>query len=390
MRAIVFILAGLLLSVALLACQYVEVETEPTAESEPAAFTEATPDPVLDPTPEPTPEPTPATDPDAASAATPEPTLTPAPTATPEPDEPEITGQDWMQRDRLTVLLAGSDAGAGRVGARMDTMMVVSLDIETGRTTIFSVPRNYGDIPLPDDVAAVMGFNQFTGMLNSLYGTAQNYPGLAPDGRDPGMVALTGAISELLGLHIDYYAMVDMAGFIELVDAFGGVHIEVAEPLVVLIHSPIEGEGWHQFEIAAGDQTLDGRQALAYARSRTGTSDYDRMERQRCLVQAVTDQADLQTLLTTFPDLVDVIRERIETDVPLEMLPDMIMLRDIIDMDQVISYGFTPPNYLAGQSSEGHNLPAYDNILNTVRDVLEHPERYLDQNDSPSTDQRHC
>jgi polyisoprenyl-teichoic acid--peptidoglycan teichoic acid transferase len=353
MRAPAITLACMLLSLILVGCQY--IETERSRDSGARASNGET---------------------DAS------------PTAIPE--GPDFSDMDWMQRGRLTVLITGSDQAPDRGGARTDAMIVATLDLETGQPVLFSVPRNYGDIPLPDDVASVMGTDTYTGMLKWLYGEAQAHPELAPEGADPGMVALKGAISELLGIHIDYYAMVDMGGFIELVDALGGVEIDVKEPLIVRLLSPIEGEGWQQFEIMPGEQTLDGHEALAYSRSRTGTTDYDRMQRQRCVVQAITQQADLQTILLRFSGLMDVVRDNVVTDIPLEMLPDLVMLRDIVETDQIVSIGFAPPEFHVGRSSGGHNLPAYELILETVESALENPEDYLDIENPDPFYVEHC
>lgn len=311
---------------------------------------------------------------------------------TPTPEGPAWADTEWAERGRLSVLISGSDEAADREGVRTDAMMVATLDLDTGQATLFGVPRNFGDIPLPDDIATVMGTEIYTGMLKWLYGDAQAYPELGENGRDPGMVALKGAIGELLGMEIDYYAMVDMAGFVELVDAFGGVDVEIQAPIVVKLLSPEEDEGWVQFEIPSGLQTLNGPEALAYSRHRTGTTDYDRMERQRCMVQALAEKADVQTLLLRFPALTDVIRNNIVTDIPMEMLPDLIQLRDVIDIDQVISIGFSPPEYHTGLTSEGHNHPNYAAILETVQDVLENPALYLDAEDEEISDleTRHC
>jgi polyisoprenyl-teichoic acid--peptidoglycan teichoic acid transferase len=348
MRAAPLIIACLLLSFVMVACQFVESEQNPNAATNSAE----------------------------------------EPTATPE--GPDFSDTDWMQRGRLTVLISGVDKAPDREGVRTDAMIVATLDLETGQSILFGIPRNYGDVPLPDDVAEVVGTDTYTGMLKWLYGDAQAYRELAQNGEDPGMVALKGAISELLDLPIDYYAMVDMAGFMELIDAFDGVDIDLQEPVIVRLLSPINGEEWQQFEIMPGEQTLDGEQALAYARHRTGTTDYDRMQRQRCLVLAMTEQADMQKLLLTFPDVLEVIRDRVVTDIPLEILPDMVVLREMAQTDQIVSIGFDPPDYLAGQSSEGHNLPAYDRILETVQQALEDPEQFMDLESDDPFHVEHC
>lgn len=383
-----------LFAVILVGCNYERTQQTPTPDADPVTdeptpletqTAQPTPEPApaQTPTPYPTPEPTPEPDPT--------PTPEPEPTPTPEPDPiDELSDEPWMDRGRLTVLLAGSDAGFDRYGTRTDVMMVASIDLESGYTTLFGIPRGLGDVPLPEHIANYMGTSHFSGQLNWLYGEAAEFHDLAPEGHDPGLYVLKGAVEALLNLRIDYYAMVDMEGFVRLVDAFGGIDINVRQPVHVRIMSPIEGEGWQTFEIDPGEHTFDGREALAYARSRSGTSDYDRMERQRCVVKAVTEQADLPTLLQIFPDLVDVIADTVVTDVPIEQLPDMVMLREEIRSDRMISIGFTPPEFSAGTSSEGYVLPAVDDIRATVQNALNDPEAYLGENQVPVVDDRHC
>jgi polyisoprenyl-teichoic acid--peptidoglycan teichoic acid transferase len=195
-------------------------------------------------------------------------------------------------------------------------------------------------------------------------------------GRDPGATALKQAISLLLGIRIDYYAMVDMTGFMSAVDLFGGVDMYVADHVHVRLYSPIEGQGWQVYNIRPGNRTLSGAEALAYVRSRTGANDYVRMRRQRCVVAAMVEQVDTVTILRNFPDIVEVIRNTIVTDIPLEILPDMVMLRDVVNMDEVIAVGFTPPTYVDGRSSGGHYKPATARIQETVQMALNDPAAY--------------
>jgi polyisoprenyl-teichoic acid--peptidoglycan teichoic acid transferase len=383
MRGFVLATAGILIALILAGCTYerTALTPEPTEAAPEGATPESTPDHT--PAPEVTPEATPETEP--------EPTPAPAPTPTSEPDlADEFSDEPWMDRGRLTVLLAGSDAGFDRHGTRTDSMIVASVDLDTGYTTLFGIPRAFGDVPLPDQVTEITGMTHYPGQINWLYSVAEDFEHIAGEGQDPGLVALKGALSELLNIPIDYYAMVDMEGFVRLVDAFGGVGLDVQHPVHVRIMSPVEGEGWQTFEINPGEQTLDGREALAYSRSRSGTSDYDRMERQRCVVAAVTEQADLATVLQIFPDLVDVIVDTVVTDIPIEQLPDIVMLRDEIRSDRIVSVGLTPPEYSAGTSSEGHILPAVDDIQNTVHHVLAEPDAFLDDGQPGIVDDRHC
>jgi LCP family protein required for cell wall assembly len=330
----------------------------------------------------------------AGAATTPTPTLDADDDPTPVPEDDDDDGVDfdslsWQERGRLTMLLAGSDAAEDRTGVRTDVMMVVSVDVDTGHVAMFGIPRNLGDVPLSDDVAEIMGRDEFTGMLKWLYGEAQNYPELAANGEDPGLMAVKGAAEGLLGIPVDYYAMVDMVGFVDLVDLFGGVEMDVVEPVTVRLFAP-DGSGWEQYEIEPGWQTLSGGEALAYARSRTGASDYARMRRQRCLVAATMEQADLTTALRVFPDMVEAIRDNVQTNIPLEILPDLVMLRDDIRMDELIAVGFTPPDYLLGPSSEGFNLPDVEGIQRTVQEIINDPDSYRGSANSVDPLQDHC
>ncbi len=175
-----------------------------------------------------------------------------------------------------------------------------------------------------------------------------------------------------------------------MVDVFGGVEIDVEQRVQVRLLSPIEDVGWQQFDIQPGTRMLDGDEALTYARSRTGTSDYDRMARQRCVVQAVAHKGDLPRLLPLVPDLLDVVRTNVITDIPVEILPEMVPLRDIAKLDQVISVGFTPPTYLDGRSSQGFNLPAFSRITETVQTVFDEPGAFRYQSSDTLINSDHC
>src|SRR6185295_15439312 len=106
---------------------------------------------------------------------------------------------------RLTVLLLGGDAGPGRSGLRTDTMVVATIDTETGRTAMLSLPRNLADVPLPPAAADLEPDGRFPDILNALYGWAGAHADRFP-GRDPGATALKQVAANMTGLRIDYYA----------------------------------------------------------------------------------------------------------------------------------------------------------------------------------------
>ncbi|MFN2166226.1 MAG: LCP family protein, partial [Anaerolineae bacterium] len=197
---------------------------------------------------------------------------------------------DWGGDNRLTVLLIGTDAGWGRRGARADSVNVATLDLETGSVALFGIPRNTGSLPLNDEVAKALGTHVWIDMISNLYEAAQDHAELAPEGGDPGAEVLKDVVSGLLGIPIHHYAVVNMGGLVDLVDALGGIKINVKTRVWVRLSPPTPDDDWKVYDIQPGIQELDGHGALAFARSRTGNSDYDRMRRQRCVLMALLYQ----------------------------------------------------------------------------------------------------
>src|SRR5699024_9595663 len=195
-------------------------------------------------------------------------------------------GTTETEAGRYTILLLGGDAGQSRVGLRPDSITVASVAADTGRTVLFSLPRNLEDVPFPADSPMHQQFpDGFTCpehecMLNAIYTWASEHPELYPDAADPGAQATKEAVEQVTGLTINYYAMVDLHGFEALIDAVGGIRMDISERV------PIGGgtspiSGW----IEPGRNVhLDGYHALWFARSREGSSDYARMARQKCVM----------------------------------------------------------------------------------------------------------
>jgi LCP family protein required for cell wall assembly len=301
--------------------------------------------------------------------------------ATPEPLPLPYVGRDlplasspWVvddeveRRDRpwVTILLLGSDEGPRQRGDRTDAMIVSAIQRDTGRAVLFGVPRNVVGVDLGSG-------RRFDRMLNALYQFGNARPELFPGGRDPGATALKQAISLLLGIRIDYYAMVDLDGFVDVVDALGGVRIAVKERLVDEATRPEWGETKPKIDVYPGrTYHFTGRTALAYVRSRKDSSDYRRMARQRCLLSALADQLDVQTVLRNFGSLMSGIRSSIRTDIPLARAPDLVRLAAGVDPRRTLTETFGP-DYFAGVGAEGY-LPNVTKIQSTVRAAILHPE----------------
>jgi LCP family protein required for cell wall assembly len=287
---------------------------------------------------------------------------------------------------QLTILFVGSDFGADRSDGRNDTTIVASFDLDTGRIALFSLPRNAGKLPLSEKAQKALGLKVYPTLLNEIYGAAwkvwKKHPELAPEGGDPGAEVLRDTASLILGIPIDYYAVVDMLGLVKLVDVMGGVDVYFEKSLHMGISSPTEKNTFIYFDVKAGINHLNGIQALAYARTRKDSSDYTRMGRQRCLIAALMDQTGVKELVWNFPGIMDVIKTMVRTDIPINALQGLVKLRSSLKTDEMISVGFIPPKYtngFAGYPDPKRNgqLLDYKLIQSTVKQILEHPEDFV-------------
>jgi polyisoprenyl-teichoic acid--peptidoglycan teichoic acid transferase len=298
---------------------------------------------------------------------------------------PAGSAGSWLERDRVSVLLLGGDAGPGRVGLRTDTMIVASVQRSSGAVALFGLPRNLVRVPLPDGPAAAFACRCFPQPLSALYAWAREHPALFPGGRDPGAAALMGAAGTLLGIPIDHYALVDMYGFVDVIDALGGVTVDVTERVYDQRSPTTPGRPWRSFDIRPGRRHLDGPAALAYARSRHGTSDYDRMRRQRCLLSAVAGQASPATMLRALPGLVPKLQRSVSTDIPVRELPPLASLASKVRRDRMVTVGLTPPRFALARDPAGYPIVDAPAVRAAVGQVLQHPEAARPDGDQPTT-----
>jgi LCP family protein required for cell wall assembly len=267
----------------------------------------------------------------------------------------------------LTILLIGSDHGPGQAGDRTDTMIVAALQQGTRRAVALGVPRNLVGVPT--------GRVSFREPLNALYTFARTRPELFPGGRDPGATALKQAISRLLGIRVDYYAMVDLDGFVDMVDALGGVTIRVKERLVDEVTRPEWGETKPRIDVYPGrTYRFTGRTALAYVRSRKASSDYRRMARQRCFLSALANQLDVGSVLRHFRSLAAVAEESVRSDIPLDRVPDLVETVAAVDRGETLTETFSWPYFAGRRAGDNYPIPNVSKIQATVREAILHPE----------------
>lgn len=284
----------------------------------------------------------------------------------------------WDGLERLNILLIGGDFGTGRTGIRTDTMITVSIDPATGEAAMFSVPRNWTQAPLPDGMG-VWDCNCYPELINELWVAGETYPDAFPGQGSPSENAVKGVISEFLGIPIHYYAMVNLDGFVDIVDALGGVEIYVPATVVDEEYPNEDGTSTERIEIPAGTQKLDGHLALAYSRTRNQDSDYFRMNRQRCVIEAMMEQADPTSLMLNFGKLADVVKNTVTTDIPIDALPQLVQLLPDMDLEEVVSVRFIPPEYHLKYRDDGKpgRVANTDLVHEHVELVITDPERAI-------------
>ncbi|MGF1596944.1 MAG: LCP family protein [Acidimicrobiales bacterium] len=264
--------------------------------------------------------------------------------------EPPTPGSDdratWDGEERLSILLLGGDGGYDRIGVRTDTIIVLSIDVESGDAIAFSVPRNWRDVPFPRGTRAAAAHpDGFDDLANAIYGYGGRHPELFPRSDDPAGTAIKQAMAQLLGIPINYYVLVDMRAVVDTVDLFGGLELTVTEPIRDGI-GPIERGGPPlEIDVEPGRHHFDGMTTLAYARSRAQGSDYERMSRQRCVLGAVVDQVSAGEVTRHYRELMSIVRDHVRTDLPLDRLAELLDIADRLEPDRIRTVTFTPPEF---------------------------------------------
>lgn len=266
------------------------------------------------------------------------------------------------------ILLLGADSGEGRTSMRFDSISVVSVNAETGAVTITGIPRELPNAPFSEGSpmrerypngfeghgSNTCGWNAWMNHIRNAAevcledGGASLYPDAAAQGSEPGIEATKDAAEGVLGIEIPYYVFIDMHGFADLIDALGGVEINVTERLPKggppEGHSDMPVDEWAIGWIEPGKQRMDGETAQWYARSRYTTSDWDRMKRQRELQQAILAQFTPQTVLTRFNEVAAAGTDLVKTDLPQDKLPEFFDLMLKAKELPVTTIELTPEN----------------------------------------------
>jgi len=251
------------------------------------------------------------------------------------------TGYRWSKR-RLNILILGGDAGNDRTGTRTDSMAIASIDTVTGKVLLISVPRNLCRLdwkpgtPLARTFPDGWVFDPSSGCtgddtINAVYNDVpRDHPGLFPPGStaNPGADALALGLQYSLGLPLDYYLLVDLTAFGLLVDAIGGVTVNITTPIPVGgVHDGTTITAYpSRWLMPAPDQHLDGKNALWFARGRFWSDDYDRIARQKCMINAIIAQTTPAAILTSYAALASTLKSTVKTNIPATLLDPLAQL----------------------------------------------------------------
>src|SRR4051794_2489671 len=252
-----------------------------------------------------------------------------------------VTGQ---HDGRYNVLLVGGDSGAGRWGMRTDSMTVASIDADTGKTVLIGLPRNMTNFPFAR--GSIMrkawphGYNcgYPACELNGIPTWVGDHPALFKGVENPGMNGTISAIEGITGLRINYWAMVNLAGFRGLVDAVGGVTLNVRQPI------PVGGLGDDVTGyIQPGVRKLNGMDTLWFARARDDSDDYSRMARQKCVMNAMLQQVSPQVAVRNFEQIAQASSAMISTNIPASEVDKFISLALEARGEKVSTLSLVPP-----------------------------------------------
>jgi LCP family protein required for cell wall assembly len=306
------------------------VQGTETAVFDPVQFPSAEPDPSVDPATE------------LPGSLFPDASASVGPSGTPMPP-------------RVTVLLLGVDSGVGRNTALTDTMIVASLDPVAQTVSMVSVPRDMVDAPLPKG-------GKFSAKINGLVAYVRWHPDAFPGYNGKGQAVLAYSLGKMLGVHIDYYAQVDLEGFVQTVNAVGGVDVSVDHGLCDARYNEY---GFNGYAIGAGRHHMNGNAALAYARIRKslGESDFTRAARQQQVVVALKDKVVRGGFIDDPLGLLKAIGRTVQTNIPPAIVRDLAPLASGISSKDIYKIVVTHPLVRSGFDQRGSiQLPDFKRI----------------------------
>ena len=277
---------------------------------------------------------------------------------------------DWDKKERVNILLMGADTNAARQAQGdvplSDTIIIATIDPSTKKIGLLSIPRDL-QVEIPG-----VGLDK----INAAYSN-----GSLSDITGPGLVRAT--VEYNFGIKIDYYAVVDFAGFQKIVDTLGGVTLDVPASIKDDEY-PGEQFNYTRVVIHTGLQHMNGLQALRYVRTRHDDNDFARGARQQQLLMALRQQSLSLGLLTKAPQLISQLGDTIRTDLPPSDALKLAKLGSEINSSNITSY-----NLLDATTSQWNPGEPYYLIpdWNKIHDLLNQMMPNTPQSNNSATPQ---
>lgn len=262
---------------------------------------------------------------------------------------------EWRGTERLNVLLLGVDKRDMDETPRSDTMILVSIDPVSKRIGMLSMPRDlYVRIP-----------GHGLDKINAAYPIGEQRAA----GGGAGLAMAT--VTANFGVPIHYYASVDFRGFTRMIDAVGGVTVEVPYALKDDAYPADEGSNYTRFFVPAGLQRMDGLTALRYARSRNFDSDFGRTRRQQQILQAIRDQGmNIDNVIFRIPEFISLLPSIVKTNIRQSDMLSLARLGMEINRENIKSHGITVDMVDVHDTSEIFYLqPDWPKINAALRDM---------------------
>lgn len=223
-------------------------------------------------------------------------------------DTPEVATTDGLMtsKDKVTVMIMGVDRRQDDVG-RSDTLMVATLDPDKNQAALLSIPR--------DTRVKIKGHG--FDKINAAYAYG-------------GHKLTQQTVETLLNTNIDHYMLIDINGFVKIIDALGGIDIDVEKRMVY--DDPWDDNGGLHIDLQPGEQHMDGKTAVTYVRYRDEEGDIGRIKRQQKFMKAIMDKLVSPSVIPKLPSIVSAVYDTVETDMSIsDILSFLSTLKDARD-----------------------------------------------------------
>ena len=234
----------------------------------------------------------------------------------------QISSSGPFKDNKVNILAVGYDSDINGA-SRADTIILISLDVESNEAALIFLPR---------DTYIASDKRDFTKLNSShVYG---------------GIELTEKTVEEMLKIDIDYYLETDFTGFERIIDRLGGVDINVSQNL-----NYVDKAGGLYINIPAGQQTLNGKEALQYVRYRDARGDIGRIERQQKFIDAVLAKVLSPSIVTKAPGIIKEVNDAVNTNIPVQDITPFVNTAKEIDLSQIESKMLPgKPEYINGIS----------------------------------------